>query len=98
MATGCVVFNANPRSADYNPANFNRLARFLRARGRPAPEEEPLKPRQLNRRQQVIAELAADAVQPMGKPADPTAFGWTTCPACAAVVIDLNKHRATTSC
>jgi hypothetical protein len=46
----------------------------------------------------VIAELAADAVQPMGKPADPTAFGWTTCPACAAVVIDLNKHRATTSC
>jgi hypothetical protein len=46
----------------------------------------------------VIAELAADAVQPMGKPADPTAFGWTTCPACVAVVIDLNKHRATTSC
>lgn len=93
-----VVFNANPRSADYSPANFNRLARFLRTQGRPAPEEAPLKPRQLNRRQQVIAELMAETAKPAGKPADPVVFGWATCPACTAVVADLDKHRAVTSC
>ena len=36
-----VSFDANPRSADYHPANFNRL-RLLRAAGKPAPDEAPL--------------------------------------------------------
>jgi hypothetical protein len=51
------VFNAKPRSADYNPGNYNRLARFLRQQGKPAPDEAPLHPRHLDRRAQVIEEL-----------------------------------------
>lgn len=90
-----VVFNSNPRSADYNPATFNRLSRFLRDQDRPAPDEVPIKKRQLNLRQQVIAELAADAAgNPMGKAANPETMGWTMCPSCTAVVVDLNQHRA----
>jgi hypothetical protein len=91
------AFNANPRSADYNPANFNRLARFLREQGRPAPDEAPIKPRHLNRRPQVIAELTAETRAP-GRPADPSVFGWSVCPACSAVVVDLDEHRAAASC
>lgn len=94
-----VTFNGNPKSADYSPANLNRLARFLRAQGKPAPvEDAPIKPRQLNRRQQVIAELAAENMNPTGKPADPAVFGWATCPSCTAVVVDLDRHRTATSC
>ncbi|MDT7805003.1 MAG: hypothetical protein QOI78_8436 [Actinomycetota bacterium] len=48
------VFNANPRSADYSPANFNRLARYLRQQGKPAPAEAELHPRQLAQRDDVI--------------------------------------------
>lgn len=54
------VFNANPRSADYNPGNFNRLARFLRLQGKPAPAEAPLHPRHLDRREEVTKKLTAD--------------------------------------
>lgn len=53
------VFNANPRSADYSPANFNRLARYLRQQGKPAPDEAPLHPRHLAQRGDVIEKLAA---------------------------------------
>ena len=45
-----VVFSSNPRSADYHPANFNRLARWLAAQGEPAPEPVPVADRQLGRR------------------------------------------------
>src|SRR4051812_28700374 len=46
-----VVFSSNPRSADYNPGNFNRCARRLRALGRPAPASDaPEYPRHLKRR------------------------------------------------
>jgi hypothetical protein len=39
-------FNAEPNSADYNPAVFNRLARYLRDQGKPAPEQDaPLTPK-----------------------------------------------------
>ncbi|MFJ1758858.1 hypothetical protein ACIOD2_00995 [Amycolatopsis sp. NPDC088138] len=48
------MFNANPRSADYSPANFNRLARYLRQQGKPAPAEAALHTRQLARRDDVI--------------------------------------------
>lgn len=34
-----IVFSANSASADYNPGNFNRLARWLRDHGKPAPDE-----------------------------------------------------------
>jgi len=38
-------FNADSNSADYNPATFNRLARYLRAHGKPAPATDaPLEP------------------------------------------------------
>ncbi|WP_328647677.1 hypothetical protein OHS58_07650 [Amycolatopsis sp. NBC_00348] len=49
-----VKFNANPRSADYNPATFNRLARYLREHGKPAPDAVALHPRDLPLRDQVI--------------------------------------------
>ncbi|UUZ58703.1 hypothetical protein [Nocardioides sp. B-3] len=35
-----LVFSSNPKSADYNPANFNRCARMLRDAGKPAPEQD----------------------------------------------------------
>jgi hypothetical protein len=89
------VFNANPRSADYNPANFNRLARHLREQGKPSPDEVPLHPRRLDQRAQVTAEIAtAAADRPTGRPADPSTFGWATCAICASVVLDEPKHRA----
>lgn len=53
-------FNANPRSADYDPANFNRFARYLRRQGKSAPDEVPVHPRQLAQRSRVIEELAAN--------------------------------------
>lgn len=32
--------SADPDSADYDPANYNRFARFLRSEGKPAPEHD----------------------------------------------------------
>ncbi|MEV6873274.1 hypothetical protein [Amycolatopsis sp. NPDC051128] len=43
-------FNANPQSADYHPANFNRLARYLRQQGKPAPDVAEEHPRRLDQR------------------------------------------------
>jgi hypothetical protein len=37
-----VVFSSNPKSGNYSPNNFNRLARFLRDHGKTAPAEVPL--------------------------------------------------------
>jgi hypothetical protein len=54
-----VRYNANPLSADYNPANFNRLGRYLRQQGKTAPAEVAVHPRQLAQRGQVAGELAA---------------------------------------
>jgi hypothetical protein len=93
------VFNTNPRSADYNPGVFNRLSRYLRAQGKPAPEEAPLMPRHLPKRPQVIAELTAAPARQQGQPADPTALGWATCPTCTAIVVDFDKHQfVSTAC
>jgi hypothetical protein len=33
-----IAVSSNPRSADYNPNNFNRLGRWLADHGKPAPE------------------------------------------------------------
>jgi hypothetical protein len=44
-------FSANPRSADYNPRYFNRVARALRAAGKRAPEHDvPEHKRRLDQR------------------------------------------------
>jgi hypothetical protein len=94
-----VVFSANPRSADYNPANFNRCARALVAAGKAAPVVVPVHSRKLVDRAEVIAELAAQpltvsvtcAKNPAG-PVDPAAYGWTDCPDCRAVVVDKAAH------
>lgn len=32
-----IVFSSNPNSADFNPGNFNRIARWLAANGKAAP-------------------------------------------------------------
>ncbi|ALE74387.1 hypothetical protein AD006_25320 [Pseudonocardia sp. EC080610-09] len=93
-----VTFNGNPKSADYNPGNFNRLARYLKAAGKSSPEFVPIKQRHLARRPQVIAELAAEAATPIGKAAKPEAMGWAMCPTCTAIVVDLTKHRSATFC
>lgn len=52
-----VVFSSNPRSADYNPATFNRLARALDAAGVAAPSPVPVHPRHLRHRDGVINQL-----------------------------------------
>lgn len=35
-----IVFSSDPKSADFNPNNFNRCARALRAAGKPAPPRD----------------------------------------------------------
>jgi hypothetical protein len=45
-----IVFSSNPASADYNPGNFNRMARWLRQHGKSAPDEVPLGSRLLRDR------------------------------------------------
>lgn len=55
-----VVFSSNPRSVDYNPATFNRLARALRAAGAEAPGDVPLHPRHLRYRDALIKQLGAE--------------------------------------
>jgi hypothetical protein len=47
-----IVFSSNPRSADYHPANFNRMARWLELHHEPHPDAIPIAPRQLDRRPQ----------------------------------------------
>lgn len=89
-----ILFNANPRSADYSPANFNRLARYLRSQGKPAPDEVPLHSRKLSDRPGVIAELTGEPPRRVGQPADPATLGWAVCETCAAVVVDVDRHRA----
>jgi hypothetical protein len=44
-------FSANPRSADYHPRYYNRIARALRAAGKRAPEHDaPEHDRRLDQR------------------------------------------------
>lgn len=49
------IFSANPKSADYDPAQFNRIARALRKAGLDAPDEVTVRPRQMKQRRAVIA-------------------------------------------
>jgi hypothetical protein len=42
--------SSNPDSADYDPNNFNRLTRYLRGQGLPAPNPVPEHPRRPDRR------------------------------------------------
>lgn len=85
------VVSSNPKSANYNPPNFNRLARLLRKYGKTAPEDVPLHPRQLAKRPQVTALLLGSGTHDPG-PADPKQFGWSICPHCSAVVLDVDDH------
>lgn len=89
-----VVFSSNPRSADYNPGNFNRCARALAAAGKPAPAEVPLHPRHLSKRTQVTAALAVEktGASTTQVAADPAQFGWVACPHCRAIVVDFSAH------
>ena len=102
-----VVFSSNPRSADYNPGNFNRIARALAEAGIAAPEEVPVHQRHLRSRDQVIKDLdqqataqqEATAVAAVSKQvggatvSDPAEFGWATCPQCFCVVVSLDQHN-----
>lgn len=45
-----IVVSSNPGSADYNPGNFNRLARWLDANGKAAPATVPKASRRLKDR------------------------------------------------
>lgn len=87
-----VAFSSNPNSANYNPSNFNRLARLLAAHGKPAPAEVPLHPRHLAKRDQVKKALGAKVVAPS---ADLGALGLEACPECYAVVTSLEGHGRT---
>ncbi len=42
--------SCNRAHADYNPRQFNRLARFLQDQGRPAPAEVPIESRRMRDR------------------------------------------------
>jgi hypothetical protein len=57
-----VVFSSNPRSVDYNPSTFNRLARALKAAGAEAPVEVPVHRRHLRYRDAVMRELGVEDV------------------------------------
>lgn len=46
-------FNTNPNSANYDPANFNRFARWLASKGVDAPPQAPVHTRRLDRRSMV---------------------------------------------
>jgi hypothetical protein len=46
-----LVFDSNPRSANYNPAYFNRCARALRAAGKAAPPDIRVRSRRLRDRE-----------------------------------------------
>lgn len=87
-----LVFSANPKSADYNPANFNRCARMLRAAGKPAPDADvPEHKRHLRYRDALLGSLSA--------PAAPVELGTLPsdaeiCPNCSAYVADLSSHKA----
>lgn len=102
-----IVFSANPKSADFNPANFNRCARALqesaKVTGLPAPSLVPLQPRHLRYRSEIIAAASAGEVaQPSAvvaaeagdsaTPADPADFGWSMCPDCGCVVVSVADH------
>jgi hypothetical protein len=89
-----VVFSSNPRSADYNPATFNRLARALDAAGKEAPAEVPVHSRKLADRPKVVAELLGESNAVPEPLLDFAALGWSTCPACFAVVVDSEGHAA----
>lgn len=51
-----VTFSCNPKSANYHPQNFNRLARALHNEGLDYPPEVPEHDRRLNQRSKWIAE------------------------------------------
>lgn len=99
-----IVFSSNPKSADYNPGNFNRVARALRDAGIPAPAEVEVHPRHLRYRPQIIADAAAAAAAaetPLPKiesresaetVTDPAEFGWAACEKCGCVVVSLEVH------
>jgi len=87
------VFSANPRSADYNPANFNRCARALAAAGKAAPAEVPVLSRKLADRAAVIAQLGAAPVALAGQ-ADLAALGLAVCGTCRCLVDDLAAHHS----
>ena len=93
-----VVFSANPKSADYNPASFNRFARRFRQQLGQGPADAPIHSRRLTARTQVIATLngslpTAAPTAPTAPPVqDPTQFGWATCPRCFSIVVQMDGH------
>jgi hypothetical protein len=84
-----IVFSSNPNSADYNPGNFNRSARVLKAAGKAAPDEIPLASRRLSDRPRVKAALQNPATR---QEADPAQFGWKVCKQCGCLVLGLGSH------
>jgi hypothetical protein len=90
-----LVLSANPKSADYSPANFNRCSRLLRDAGMPAPDEDVVEhPRHLRYRDDVIEAVVGDgsALAPAALPAGGTKVEAEVCPACWCYVADLEKH------
>ena len=74
--------SSNPKTANCNPASFNRLARLLHKYVKTAPEDVPVHPRQPAKRPQVTALLLGSGNSDPG-PADPKQFGWSICPQCS---------------
>lgn len=82
-----IVFSSNPASADYNPANFNRIARALRAIGAPAPDDVPVASRKLKDRGGVVPPKKGMTTGALDQ------LGWSECPTCKSVVTDLDAHE-----
>jgi hypothetical protein len=58
----------------------------------------PVRKLRLSMRPEAIAELAVEMAKPIGESAKPEALDWRMYPTCTAVVIDLDRRRAATSC
>ncbi|HEX5512440.1 MAG TPA: hypothetical protein VFX41_12055 [Actinomycetales bacterium] len=98
-----LVLSANPKSADYSPANFNRCARLLRSLEMPAPEHDvPEHPRHLRYRDHVIDTVVTDSHGVAGGPVPPGATvpgpmpDAEVCDICWCYVANVKKHQTAT--
>lgn len=88
-----IVFSANPKSADYNPGNFNRCARLLREKGRPAPSADIDEHRRhLRYRDALIAQVGSGDNSGSASATKTPPASANICSTCSAFVDDVDMH------
>jgi len=95
-----IVFSSNPKSADYNPGSFNRVARALADADIAAPPLVEVRPRHLRYRDAIITEAEKEVPSTfVEEPAVPMGasmlrkMGLDVCPECGAVVASMSIPR-----